>query len=144
MATRNPRAVLGFFVLLLIAIGGAVGLGIWRQQAPGPIANFVAEPRHLGAATPLELQLTAEGGVRSVRVELLQDEATHILLEQEFEPPYEQSQSLPVDVNAAELELAEDEALVLVYVRDGLWRSTDWRRLRIEDGWLLEDRKGAR
>ena len=29
-------------------------------------------------------------------------------------------------------------------VRDGLWRSADWRRLRIEDGWLLEDRKEAR
>ncbi len=29
-------------------------------------------------------------------------------------------------------------------VRDGLWRSTDWRRLRIEDGWLLEDRREAR
>lgn len=123
MATKNPRQVATTLLVFLIIVGAGAGLLIWRQKTPGVTATFLQEPRSLGSDTEIALQLGARGGgVRAIRVELLQGEQRVTLAEEEFQGPAVDEREVKLNVDARSLGLAEAEALLMVYARDGLWR----------------------
>jgi murein DD-endopeptidase MepM/ murein hydrolase activator NlpD len=122
MATKNPMArLLGVLLLILLLAGGA-GVLIWLQRVPVPTAQFRELPTAIGTSTQLSLFVqAARGGVRSVRVALQQGEATHTLSELSFADAAAE-RDLRIDVQARDLGLREEDALLQVYATDGSWR----------------------
>ncbi|HEX9640239.1 MAG TPA: M23 family metallopeptidase [Candidatus Krumholzibacteria bacterium] len=123
MATKNPKQVVATFIILLGLLVTGIGLGIWRQRTPGVVGVFLSEPRALGSASPLELELhSGAANVLSFRAELHQAQTQIQLASLDFAGDPQKDRVLNFTIDLRESGLAEDDALLLIYASDDLWR----------------------
>lgn len=116
------KALLQITIAALLLIAGIVFLFL-RQQVPGVQARFEPLPVELGTEQELTLDLEASrGGVRSVRVQLVQADRDITLYEAQFDSSGTNLRRVVFSVKPGVQGAREGEGRLEVWSSDGFWR----------------------
>jgi murein DD-endopeptidase MepM/ murein hydrolase activator NlpD len=119
----DPKKALLQIVMVLVAIFAGIGFLILRQRVPPVTARFEPLPVALGNSQELTLKLTAaRGGVRSVRVQLVQSDRNLPLYEASFDSSGIDERELTFKVEPGLQKAREGDSRLEVYASDGFWR----------------------
>ncbi|HKI83198.1 MAG TPA: M23 family metallopeptidase [Candidatus Krumholzibacteria bacterium] len=119
----DPKKALLQIVMVLIAILVGIGFLFLRQRVPPVTARFDPLPVALGNSQELTLQLdAARGGVRSVRVELVQADRSLPLYAASFDSSGIDQRRLTFKVQPGLQNAREGDSRLEVYASDGFWR----------------------
>lgn len=111
-------------VLLALALGAAVGFGMWRQRQPG--VEVTLDPAFPALGRPprtVHVALRARAG-RLARLEahVVQAGVARPVASEDLSALAAQTARRPLTLDAAALQLREGPAELRVFARDGLWR----------------------
>ncbi len=119
----DPRRALLQFSVVLALIVVAVGFLFLRQRVPPVSARFDPLPTELGLDPTLHLELrAARGGIRHVRLQLVQPDREVTLYEASFDSSKINERSLNIQVKPRTQGAEEGDGRLEVWASDGFWR----------------------
>ena len=119
----DPKKALIQVILVLAAVLIGIGFLFLRQRVPPVTAHFDPLPVELGLDQTLHLELeAARGGVRSVRVELVQADRRVSLYEASYDSSSLNERKLNFQVKPKGQGAMEGDGRIQVWASDGFWR----------------------
>lgn len=121
MQLKHSRSILIVLVAVVVFAGGGL-LFYFKFEGERPSLSLTPEPKALGLKATFDLAaLDRRSGLKSIRVEILQEDRAVAIFKEDYPPKSREVRKI-LTISPRDLELKDGEALLRVEARDHSWR----------------------